>query len=343
MSLHLINEYIARQTARNVNLVGSRVIGLYPAAENAPPGIISAPDHKTTDTPFNLTRQRDENAQEIQRLEPPNCGPSAAFDNLSIQLLHHFDQRIATKLAWVDGPENPWRQIILPLSHASPIVLYSVLAMASEDLAHKYTIDRPSFHRLQGRSLYYRDKARFALASVLLYNVELLAAEAAQWRVHIQRPPELADSFLLYEYYFTAVFNGLTTFDVMDCIMENIPTNDGITVFADFFRITHSVTRAERLKVTRGSTFATARIEDVSGELEAARGRTIEHNQTIRFQDPDARCDFEHLTYMYSHASLIYSHRVLSDYAPSENLIRGSLSRCHPGSPPSPHGRAYFA
>ncbi|KAE8371738.1 fungal-specific transcription factor domain-containing protein [Aspergillus bertholletiae] len=307
-----------------------------------------------------LTRQNDGMA-----LTPVDHGPSSPFDILSCQLLHHFDQHIATKLAWVDGPENPWRHIILPLSHASPIVRYSLLAMSSEDLTHKYTIDRPYFHRLKASSLYYRDKvlsllpqhldrllkapvsfdcanqARFVLATVLLlYNLELLAAKTTQWRLHIHgaraiiqwklhaiglhRPPDVADNFLRYEYYFTAVFNGLTTFDAAYDVIDDIPINDKIAVFGDFVRIMHSVTRAERIKFSGNSLIRVTRVEDIVGEIETARGRALQLNQTMRFHSPDARDDFEHLTHMYYHASLIYSHRVLSDSTGSHDLIRES-------------------
>ncbi|KAE8151350.1 fungal-specific transcription factor domain-containing protein [Aspergillus avenaceus] len=289
---------------------------------------------------------------------------SHSLSTPSLQLLRHFDQNIATKLAWVDGPENPWRHIILPLSHASPIVLYSVLAMSSEDLAHKYAADHPSFQKFQAESLRHRDRVlsllpqhlglllntpsstecvnqgRFALASVLLlYNLELLTAEATQWRLHIQgaraiiqwklqaihryRPPDIADIFLLYEYYFTAVFIGLTTFDTVDDIVSDIPANGSITIFTDFFRIIQTITRAERLRYTSANT-ATIWIEDIARELEAARGLTLQTKEVMQFQYREAREDFVHLTHMYYYASLIYAHRVLSEYVHSEDLIRNS-------------------
>ncbi|KAE8164385.1 fungal-specific transcription factor domain-containing protein [Aspergillus tamarii] len=307
----------------------------------------------------------DRNLREIISLAAVDRGPSSPLDSISCQLLHHFNQNIATKLAWVDGPENPWRQIILPLSHASPIVRYSLLAMSSEDLTHKYTIDRPYFHQLKAQSLFYRDKvlsllpqhlerllrvpisfdcanqARFVLATVLLlYNLELLSAKATQWRLHIQgaraiiqwklqaiglhRPPDVADNFLRYEYYFTAVFNGLTTFDATYDVIDDIPINDKIAVFGDFVRIMHCVTRAERINFSGSSNTETTQVEDVVSEIGTARDRALQLNQIIRFHYPDARHDFEHLTHMYYHASLIYSHRVLSDPAASKDLIRAS-------------------
>ncbi|RAL13047.1 Zn(II)2Cys6 transcription factor [Aspergillus homomorphus CBS 101889] len=127
-------------------------------------------------------------------------------------LLQHFDKHVATKLAWVDGPDNPWRNIVMRLTHTSQLVLNSVLAMASEDLVLRYETGTPHVRRLQAASLEYRsktvsllgqqlnslprkalespcslEKARCILASILLlYNVELLTAESARWQVHIQ-------------------------------------------------------------------------------------------------------------------------------------------------------------
>ncbi|KAF5860199.1 hypothetical protein ETB97_001842 [Aspergillus alliaceus] len=233
------------------------------------------------------------------------------------------------------------------------------------NFAHRYTTDRFYFHRWQTESLRYRDKvlsllpqhldrllntpvslecsnqAQYVLASViLLYNLELLTAQASQWRLHIQgaraiiqwkmqalhrhRPPDIADDFLRYEYYFTAVFNGLTTFDATYDILDDVPKDERIAVFRDFVQIIHSVTRAERLKFTRDSNGSAVCVGDITRELEAARCRTLAQIQTIQFQDQDARHDFEHLTHMYYHASLIYSHRVLSDYASSEGSILAS-------------------
>lgn len=301
-------------------------------------------------------------SQQTLQLSALNNGPGALVDNLSSQLLRHFDRSIATKLAWVDGPGNPWRNIILPMSHVSSSVLSSVLAMASQDLAYKYSTDHSYYHRLHVASLHYRDQAlsslgqqlgpllrtpgslastsqvRCVLAStLLLYNLELLTAEAAQWRLHIQGaraiiqqamhwldPRDKADIFLLYEHYFTSVFIGLTTFDPTDGIPDDVPTNDSVTIFSDFVRIMHSVTKAERLKVIGESTIYGSGIEDVKSEIEIAKHKTIQLSHTIQFSSPGARQDFEHLTYMYYHASLIYSHHVLSDAISSEPIIYNS-------------------
>lgn len=279
-----------------------------------------------------------------------------SFDTVSSELLRHFDSGVASKLAWVDGPSNPWRHIILPLSHVSPTVLSSVLAIAAQDLAYKYTPDHPYPRRLRTISFHYLgqalsslrqqlgalrrtpgaaicpSQARCLLAStLLLYNLELLTPEAARWQLHIQgaraiiqeaiRCPnslEEADVFLFYEYYYACVFIGLTTFDPTDGTPNDIPTHDRITIFSDFVRITHSVTQVERIKFTTGSNPQTLQLEDVKEEIEVAKQRTLHLSQAIQFSSPAAQRDFAHLTCMYYHASLIYSQRVLADDVSSQ-------------------------
>lgn len=142
---------------------------------------------------------------------------------------------------------------------------------------------------------------------LLLYNLELLTAQASQWRLHIQgaraiiqwkmwalhrhRPPDIADDLLRYEYYFTAVFDGLTTFDATYDITDDVSKDERIAVFRDFVQIIHSVTRAERLKTTRDSNSSTVCVGDITRELETARCRTLAQIQTLQFQYQDARHD----------------------------------------------------
>ncbi|KAF9890752.1 hypothetical protein FE257_005621 [Aspergillus nanangensis] len=290
------------------------------------------------------------------------------FDELTTQLLSHFDQGIAARLAWVDDSRNPWRNVILPLSHDSQTVRYSVLALAAEDLAYKYPTDHPWAQRLQTVSGHHRNsalswlsrelgtllqssngvsctnQARCVLASALiLYNLELLTAPAAQWRIHIQCAREIilwklqftstavsldtADVFLLYEYYYTSVFIGLTTFDPTDDLPEEILTCDKMTIFSDFIRIMQTVTRAERLKYSTSQPASQSTpigIGPIISQIEAAKAKMIQLGETIEFKSVDARRDFECLVYMYYHATLIYSHRVLAESPSSEECIRSS-------------------
>ncbi|PLB44398.1 hypothetical protein P170DRAFT_480163 [Aspergillus steynii IBT 23096] len=303
--------------------------------------------------------------KQVEVPSPLTIQPSPIFNQLTSQLIRHFDQGVATKLAWIDGPGNLWRNFVLPLSHTSPTVLFSVLAMASEDLACKYPADHPWFSRLRGVSGHNRDKAlsslaqqlslfqtvtnpsawahpaRCALASMLLlYNTELLTAEDDRWPIHIQGARaivqwksqatqhagsvDLSDVFLLYEYYFTSVFMNLTRFDPSDDISEDIPTHGSISFFSDFVRIIHAITRAERLRSAPSLKSELPRLEEVFDETVAAKDKIIHMGHTMEFKSSEARCDFEYLVYMYYHAILIYSQRVLSDN-PSEEFIQ--LSR----------------
>ncbi|RJE21502.1 hypothetical protein PHISCL_06164 [Aspergillus sclerotialis] len=291
--------------------------------------------------------------------------PISWVDSFTSQLLRHFDQGVATRLAWVDDIKNPWRNVILPLSHASPTVLHSLLALASNDLAYKYPTDHPWTHRLLAVSGHHRDTALSSLSSeladilgtsnpvscafqascilasaLILYNLELLTAPAAQWRIHLQcareiiqwkihatqhsHSADIADTFLLYEYYYTSVFIGLMTFDPTDDIPSDVPTCNSLTVFSDFIRIMHTVTRAERLKSANHLSSEIPRIEDILAENEAAKARMMQLGQTLVFKSAGARHDFEYLVYMYYHATLIYSHRVLSENTPPEECIRSS-------------------
>ncbi|RAH40576.1 Zn(II)2Cys6 transcription factor [Aspergillus brunneoviolaceus CBS 621.78] len=288
--------------------------------------------------------------------------PESPAEALLSHLLAHFDQHVATRLAWVDGPDNPWRNLVIQLTHSSPVVLNSVLAMASEDLILRYEAGH-RLRRLQAASLDYKSKTlsllgqqldmlprngsgspghthqvRCILAAILLlYNVELLTAEDARWRVHIQgaraviqwmsqavarrNVEDQVDVFLLYEYYYSSVFMGLTTFDPSEETSKTIQTHDTLTVFSDFVQVMQTVTRAEREKHAGNPDAILPTLEDMMEEIDAAKSRTLLLSQRIQFRSADAQRDFDHLSSMYYHACLIYSHRVLGDSSAEEPCI----------------------
>ncbi|KAJ5273664.1 hypothetical protein N7478_008789 [Penicillium angulare] len=119
---------------------------------------------------------------------------------------------MSAKLAWVDSPTNPWRNIIIPLAWGSKMVLDAVLALSSEDLAAKLQHDHPHHRHFQDASLRLRNQALISLSNqialmsqetsltrlepsqaqqalasaLILYNVELLGAESVKWRMHLQ-------------------------------------------------------------------------------------------------------------------------------------------------------------
>lgn len=133
------------------------------------------------------------------------------------RLLAWFKERVAQRLAWIDGPQNPWRQIILPLAEASETVLSSVLALAAHDLASQYPTHDPWFVKFQDISNTYQNKALSLLAQelgtltahasssavttshpsmtlasvIILCNNELLKAQSAGWKIHLLAAREL--------------------------------------------------------------------------------------------------------------------------------------------------------
>jgi hypothetical protein len=170
------------------------------------PGTSSAPPETS---PVNIANQA---ATLEQSLSVIPHGPNSNVDRMTLQLMHHFHSHVSGKLAWVDGPTNPWRQVIIPLAWSSATVLSAVLSLSSEDLAAKFTQDNPRRHHLQRISQRLRSQALSSLATqisqmrqsnpltnlnpiqtqsalastLILYNVELLGAQSGQWEVHLQ-------------------------------------------------------------------------------------------------------------------------------------------------------------
>jgi hypothetical protein len=303
----------------------------------------------------------EENSASIDRGLGLNINPA------TLELMQHFQQNIARKLAWVDGPTNPWRQVIIPLAWMSPTVLCAVLSLSSEDLAFKYAHDHPRQNDLQSISLRFRNNAlallarqisslreretpqienldpneiSYTLASMLLlYNVELLNAEPIKWRMHLHAARIIVqwreqasscaslneiDTFLFYEHYYASVFAGLTTFDPADEFTgEQFENSNDITIFSDFVRVIHRVTRIERVAYDQGSSVDPTQIENIIGEVDAARQRMAQLGQKMHLQGCHAQ-DFQHLVYIFYHASLIYSYQVLKNDSSGDSNIRAS-------------------
>ncbi|KAJ5099632.1 hypothetical protein N7532_006633 [Penicillium argentinense] len=283
--------------------------------------------------------------------------------------MHHYQQNVAGKLAWVDGPNNPWRQVIIPLVWASPTIFYTVLSLSSEDLARRYDDNHRQRLELQDVSLRFRNnalsllaaqigsiranqplqfsneivsEARNALASTLiLYNVELLGAEAIKWRMHLQGARVIhqwlehstsypasfdnIDKFLLYEHYYSSVFAGLTTFG-----MVNAPTGDNlqnmgdIAVFGEFVRVIQLVTELERSKYVHGLVINPSEFPNIIGTVETAKDKMILYSQKSHFWNDQVQRDFQHLVFIFYHASLIYTHRALSEDPSTNEYIQVS-------------------
>ncbi len=56
-------------------------------------------------------------------------------DSFSKYLLTHFQCEVAPRLAWIDGPNNAWRNLVLPLSRQSLCLRLSILSLSATHLS----------------------------------------------------------------------------------------------------------------------------------------------------------------------------------------------------------------
>jgi hypothetical protein len=66
-------------------------------------------------------------AVEIERLLP---GALATAD--ICEMVQYYDDQIAGNMVWIDSPSNPYRRLVIPRAQSQPILLLSILAIASE-------------------------------------------------------------------------------------------------------------------------------------------------------------------------------------------------------------------
>ncbi|KAF5639494.1 uncharacterized protein FTJAE_4832 [Fusarium tjaetaba] len=50
-------------------------------------------------------------------------------------LFQHFNHEVASRLAWLDGPKNPWRTLVLPLVQRSSCLRLSTLSLAAAHMS----------------------------------------------------------------------------------------------------------------------------------------------------------------------------------------------------------------
>ncbi|KAJ5292991.1 uncharacterized protein N7443_008944 [Penicillium atrosanguineum] len=67
--------------------------------------------------------------------------------SLCDKLLLHFLSNVASRLTWIDGPDNPWRSLVLPLAQRSACLRLSILGLAAAHLsATSAEFERSSTH-----------------------------------------------------------------------------------------------------------------------------------------------------------------------------------------------------
>lgn len=146
------------------------------------------------------------------------------------QLLYHYRCLIASKLAWIDSVDNPWRSIILPMAMESPSLLFSILSMAAGDLSSKLS-NTSTPNDISRRSDFYRELAikRLAIelghyvattstnsltpkgatttlaATLVLCNLEVKLHHSTRWPIHLRAARAVIHSCAINEHLSNAM------------------------------------------------------------------------------------------------------------------------------------------
>ncbi|KAF7185178.1 Acriflavine sensitivity control protein acr-2 [Pseudocercospora fuligena] len=244
------------------------------------------PDYTQYNTGFNLNNPHALNIDFRNRpLLPPLRDPCAQ------QLLNYYDHIVSATFPWIEGPENHWRTVMIPLALECHSLLLALLAMAAE-----------AYHSKHGREWYFQhisgpaqlrneciqvlahdlhaemtDEQTFAnvtkssgiLATILaLCNLEMIKSDSALWRVHwsaartITRrwtmPPRSPTSldyncrFLVVDAFFYDAFASTTTFDGNTPIPGEVVHPDDVDIFIEYFQLIQQITSAERSRHESG-------------------------------------------------------------------------------------------
>ncbi|KIW19518.1 hypothetical protein PV08_00090 [Exophiala spinifera] len=193
-----------------------------------------------------------------------NCNPFALGLDLSsyhipgylqtqvvYDLVHYYDHVVTTVMPWLDGPENAWRTIMLPLALECESLLLAILALSAEH--YSSTMGSTYATKTGPLAAYFRDRSLRLLARSLrtelseeqttvrsgpacamlatilvLCNLEMIRCDSAVWRIHWKaartitrlwtsshHPPPNFDprfDFLIKEAFVYEVFGSSTTF-----------------------------------------------------------------------------------------------------------------------------------
>lgn len=198
-------------------------------------------------------------------------------------LVHYYDHVVAAVMPWLDGPQNAWRTIILPLAIECESLLLAILALSAEHYSSKMgstyaTKTGPLSTCYRDRSLHLlaqslrtelseeqttvrRGPACAMLATILvLCNVEMIRCDSAVWKIHWKaartitrrwtsshHPPPNLDpgfDFLIKETFVYDVFGSSTTFRDEDQISSAVVNADD--PFLRWLQLIQEVTVIER-------------------------------------------------------------------------------------------------
>lgn len=213
--------------------------------------------------------------------------PSPLEDPAAQRLFKYYDHFVSATFPWVEGPDNHWRTVMLPLSLEYRPLLLALLAMAAEQYSSKTGFEwifadgscgsaqlRDDCLRLLSQDLkdevsgaapdQQRHSSGLLAAILALCNLEMVRSDSALWRVHWSAaraithrwtsPPNSAmmlnynDRFLVVDAFTYDAHASCTTFDGYRQIPNDVVHPHDVDIFIEYFRLVQDVTRFERAR-----------------------------------------------------------------------------------------------
>ncbi|KAM6521834.1 hypothetical protein FALCPG4_011538 [Fusarium falciforme] len=215
------------------------------------------PIRGTTGSPGGSPWETSNPAADVVRdvIQTPHLETNAQLFNryssqaLREMLLCHFHDEVAPLLAWLDGPKNPWRSLVLPLAQRSTCLHVSILGLAAAHIWVTSADDEaaPVVHHFRdislrdlnaklnselGRSPVPDPSSLIEITTTIvsLCYAEMLIPNSVDWKLHLrgcrasldryssqthqQSPQRLISQFLLEEVVYLEAFGTISSFTV---------------------------------------------------------------------------------------------------------------------------------
>lgn len=270
-------------------------------------------------------------------------------------LIDYYDREICGNMVWVDTEQNPYRRLVLPLAETEPILLLSILAIASEHGAalqsrssefsenarnivlsnitqEIQTLFEPSSGRHRSPGGMDLATAEWVLASILvLSNYETVRMDSTVWCSHRLGGRTLINaisylncgsselwSFLRMQFSIYDVLLSTTThiqLKIEDNILPELCDSD--SMFAEYLMLIHQVSSFAKNAGTKES--ERPRTEVVRARFETARGLSLMAAGRLGAMDRHTRCILIWLMDIYHVSGLLFAYH--SAYAVPDSII----------------------
>ncbi|KAF4951211.1 hypothetical protein FGADI_7616 [Fusarium gaditjirri] len=203
-------------------------------------------------------------------------------------LFQHFNREVASKLAWLDGPKNPWRTLVLPLAQRSSCLRLSTLGLAAAHMSVVSPQDKAALVQIrrnlrdatlchlnrQMESELKREVARsdkntqlsvlieIILTMICLCYAEMFMPNSTGWRLHLSgfrtvferydvaNPHEkVISQFFVEELDYLEAFGSISSFT--SALRRHKPVSQYATsndYFREFTEALYDITVAERAR-----------------------------------------------------------------------------------------------